>query len=388
MSPTKSANRISALHLIGVNPNKLGALEAYALAVSRELLRNGHGSMVGFLDLPPSWMMEMFRKEGVEVVAFDPRAKYLSSILSLRRWIRTREITIVHVTFYNIYSPLFFAATAGTGACLIYSDQVSRVTRPERGIKSALRFLKARLLQTGVRTIVADSEFIRDWQIRHEFARPEKVEVIFNGADQKRFRKTSDSERKMVLDEFQIPHNAKLAVSIAQLIPYKGLDVLLHAAEIVLGQRNDVHFLIVGDGPDRAFLETAVTNRGIAGRVCFAGSRVDTERILGATDIFVLLSVWREAFAFSLLEAMAAECAVVATRIGAIPESVVDGKTGLLVPPHDPPRAAEALLTLLNQDNLRSRMGRAGRARVEALFTLHHWVEQTIQLYERLLRAA
>jgi glycosyltransferase involved in cell wall biosynthesis len=104
---------------------------------------------------------------------------------------------------------------------------------------------------------------------------------------------------------------------------------------------------------------------------------------LSIADVFVLLSVWEEAFAFTLLEAMASSCPVVATRIGAIPESILDGVTGILVPPQDTKTTAEAILKLLKDETLRRRMGIAGRERVERHFSLERWIGETIRIYEK-----
>jgi glycosyltransferase involved in cell wall biosynthesis len=104
---------------------------------------------------------------------------------------------------------------------------------------------------------------------------------------------------------------------------------------------------------------------------------------LSIADVFVLLSVWEEAFAFTLLEAMASSCPVVATRRGAIPESILDGVTGILVPPQDAKATAEAILKLLNDETLRQRIGLAGRERVERYFSLERWVGETIRIYEK-----
>jgi len=121
---------------------------------------------------------------------------------------------------------------------------------------------------------------------------------------------------------------------------------------------------------------------GLKDNVFFTGMRIDTEVFLSVADVFVLTSVWEEAFAFSLLEAMASGSPVVATRIGAIPESVEDGVTGILIPPHDAKATATAILRLLNDSTLRSKLGLMGRKRVERHFSLDHWVNQTIKLYE------
>ncbi len=168
-------------------------------------------------------------------------------------------------------------------------------------------------------------------------------------------------------------------------MPEKGLNYFLDAAQIVIKDRPSTTFVIVGDGPDRSNLERHAVNLGIRDKCIFTGMRVDTEVFLSITDVFVLLSVWEEAFAFSLLEAMASTCPVVSTRVGAIPESVQDGVTGILVPPRDAKAAAAAMLDLLNNESLRLTMADAARQRMVNQFTLEHWVDHTINLYAHIL---
>jgi glycosyltransferase involved in cell wall biosynthesis len=118
--------------------------------------------------------------------------------------------------------------------------------------------------------------------------------------------------------------------------------------------------------------------------VVFAGHRTDVPEILQALDIFVLPSNW-EGLPNAVLEAMAAGLPVVATRVGGVPEVVVEGQTGILVPPRDPNALADALLTLLRDPNLRRRMGQAGRQRVQEYFSVDQMVSKTETLYEQLL---
>jgi glycosyltransferase involved in cell wall biosynthesis len=375
--------KISVLTLISMNPNKLGALEEYALHLSKELIRRGHFAAVGFSEYPPDWLMQKFNTSGIEVLRFSPSNGAITFITHLRKVIQKYNLNIVHATFYPFYSLKLITATIGNNCKLIFSDQESRISHTSRGLKSIFRFLRNRLYQKYIHAIIADAEFIRKCQIQDHFTKPDKVSVIYNGVNLQRF-KINLAHKSDILKKFSIPPNSSVIVTIAQCIPEKGLNYLIDAAKMVIEEHANTFFIIVGNGPERTVLERQTVSLGIQDNVIFTGMRVDTEVFLSVADVFVLLSVWEEAFAFSLLEAMASGCPVVASRIGAIPESQ-DGMTGILVPPHDAKSAAEAILSLLNNDTLRSNMGFAARQRVENYFSLDHWINQTINLYEKAL---
>jgi glycosyltransferase involved in cell wall biosynthesis len=135
--------------------------------------------------------------------------------------------------------------------------------------------------------------------------------------------------------------------------------------------------LVVGQGPQESYL------RGIEG-VELLGDRDDVPDLLGRSDVFVL-STLSEGMPISILEAMAAGLPVVASEVGGIPEIVVDGETGLLVPPGDADALAGALRRLLDDPELRRRLGAAGRARVEEHFDVARSRRAHLALYERLL---
>jgi glycosyltransferase involved in cell wall biosynthesis len=272
--------------------------------------------------------------------------------------------------------------TMGNGCKLIYSDQMSRSSHPSRGFKSLFRFLRNRLLQKYIHTIIADAQFIRDCQIHDFYTKPDKISVVYNGVNLNRFAKADPAQKSESLKKLGVPVDTSVVVSIAQCIKDKGLDFFIQAAGIILEKRPNSIFFVIGDGPERSALERQAKALGLQDKVVFTGVRTDTEMYLSIADVFVLLSVWEEAFAFTLLEAMASSCPVVATRVGAIPESILDGVTGILVPPQDVKATAEAILELLNDGTLRKRMGLAGRERVERHFSLERWIEETIRIYE------
>jgi glycosyltransferase involved in cell wall biosynthesis len=151
-----------------------------------------------------------------------------------------------------------------------------------------------------------------------------------------------------------------------------------------LGLLADLPFeaTLVGDGPLRESLEARVRELGLAERVHFLGRRPHSEipDLLRGFDLLAMPSR-QEAWGVAAAEASATAIPVVATRVGGIPEVVVDGETGLLVPPQDPPALAAAIRRLAGDRDLRHRMGRAGRVRVESLFAWQRCVDLMVGVY-------
>jgi glycosyltransferase involved in cell wall biosynthesis len=143
---------------------------------------------------------------------------------------------------------------------------------------------------------------------------------------------------------------------------------------------------IVGDGPDRGVIEKAVRETGSSDRIELLGERSDVAEQLAASDVFVLSSR-SEGMPVSVLEAMAAGVAVIASAVGGVPELVTDGETGLLVPAGDRAALSAALRRLLTDDGLRRTMGAAGHARARELFDLPRFRAAHVQLYRDALGA-
>jgi glycosyltransferase involved in cell wall biosynthesis len=143
----------------------------------------------------------------------------------------------------------------------------------------------------------------------------------------------------------------------------------------------------VGEGPDRNAIEAEIRRLELQGRVRLAGERSDVPELLAESDVFVLSSR-SEGLPVSVLEAMAAELPVVATDVGGLAELVVDGETGILVPPGDEAALTEALGRVVEDRELRRRLGAAGRARAESSFDLSEFRRAHLELYERQLGSA
>ena len=151
-----------------------------------------------------------------------------------------------------------------------------------------------------------------------------------------------------------------------------------------LMRRRDYEGLLVGDGPERALVEEEIARLGIGSAVRLLGERTDVPELLAQADVFVL-STRSEGLPLSVLEAMAAGLPVIASNVGGIPELVVDGVSGVLVPPGDPGALAEAIERLLENPSLALRLGEAGRRRVAESFDLEAVREAHLALYRRML---
>ena len=186
-----------------------------------------------------------------------------------------------------------------------------------------------------------------------------------------------------VHEAFWLPHNAPVVGNIAALVPHKGQRHLIEAARLVVQRMPDVRFLILGEGELREMLERQVREYRLEKHVFLPGFRTDVLGCLKGFDLFAMSSV-TEGLGTALLDAMACGKAIVATRTGGIPEVVDDGVTGKLVAPRDHAAMAQAILELLNDHAGRERMGNAGRARVEASFTVERMIAGTAAVYARL----
>ena len=179
-----------------------------------------------------------------------------------------------------------------------------------------------------------------------------------------------------------LPAGAPVVGNIAALVAHKGQRHLVDAAPAIVRARPDTQILIFGEGELRPALQRQIKHLGLEHNVKLVGFRPDILALLGGLDLFVMSSL-TEGLGTSILDAMAASRAVVATTAGGIPEIVVEGETGLLVPPGRAAPLGEAVTALLGDPARRQAMGAAGLARVREQFTVERMVDATLAVYER-----
>lgn len=193
-----------------------------------------------------------------------------------------------------------------------------------------------------------------------------KVHFVPNGIDTARFARAGAGDAVRALG---VPGGAPVIGTVGRLSEIKRQDLLVRAVARIGGGRPAPHLVIVGDGPLRGDLRDLAEALGVAGRVHFAGYQADPAGYLAAFDVFALTSR-SEGMPLSILEAWAAGKPVVASRVGGVPQLVEDGRTGILFPPGDEARLAEALARLLADPDAARRLGRAGSEEVRARYDL------------------
>ena len=305
--------------------------------------------------------------------------RILAELRGLVTLIRTERPTIVH-------GFLFWAYVIGTFAARKARVPIVVASRRSLGCfktgKPHYHWLE-HLANRRTNLLVANSEAVKQDVMVREGVPGARIRVVYNGIDAERYERTATPQLRA---ELGIPSGTQVVGVVANLIHYKGHRFLFQAYQRIRASCASTMLLLAGDGPCRPELERLAAELGIVDRVRFLGTRRDIPELLALTDVVVLPSL-EEGFPNAVLEAMAAGKPVVASAVGGIPEAVVHGETGLLVPSGDAATLAGAILDLLGDPARAQRMGHAGQERVREQFGMEQMVEGMEAIYEELLGA-
>jgi glycosyltransferase involved in cell wall biosynthesis len=205
--------------------------------------------------------------------------------------------------------------------------------------------------------------------------------VHYNGVNPTMFRPLDRD--KALSSRLGIAPEDFVAVSVVRLVGWKGIQVAIQAMQKLRG-RGRFHYLVVGDGNYRQTLEVRVRDLGLGDRITIMGTvpRAEVPGLYSLAGAAVFPSIGDDAFPNSVVEAMACAVPVVATPSGGIPEAVMDGETGLIVPPRDPGRIAEALVRLAADPAIARAMGEKGRLRVMERFHVTRLTDELLTVFE------
>lgn len=318
--------------------------------------------------------VEHLRRLGFEVLVIPIRrtiALWNDAVATamLYRHLRARRFDIVHVQTAKAGMVGRVAARLARVPTVIYTAHAfpfhERLSPWRSRFYAFLERIAARLCDV----IVVDSEAVKARGLHFSVAAPDHIRVIPMGVDMSKFDpQPYRADRSAIRKEFGLRPDALVVGTIARLVPDKGLDCLLHAVSRLAGRYPALQCLIVGEGLLRDELQALATRLGLRERVVFAGYRRDVPRVLSVLELFMLPTL-REGFGVVFAEAMSMEVPVVASRIPPITEVVVDGQTGFLADVGSPEAFASAAGALLESDERREQMGRAGRQHVIEQFS-------------------
>ncbi|MBD3237397.1 MAG: glycosyltransferase [Candidatus Eisenbacteria bacterium] len=284
---------------------------------------------------------------------------------------------VLHINLPSIYDgrmsvPAPLAKAAGYRR-VVTTEHLPMIERARRlmGVKIACT--------TAIDAIIVHTEWNRQFLGHRHHLPLRKIHVIPNGSPPA--PPITEDERSALRRSLGVGEDAVAVAMVGRLTARKGHRILLEALAVLprKGRGAPWRLLVVGEGEERAALERQATELGIGERVGFLGQRADAPRLIAVSDLLVLPSLL-ESQPLVITEAMAAGVPVVASRIYGIPEIVVDGETGMLVPPGESPPLAEALSALLADPARRARMGTAAQRRYAAELTQEIMARRTYGL--------
>ena len=333
---------------------------------------NEHGHQAWLICDPESEVFSKAKELGTRVLSMPLRQR-IDPIVSFRIWWFCRRHQIQLIKTYSskdhwLCFPLYLCGMPVTRARCI--------TNP-LGKKN-----RAFIYKYGCAKIVADAQVIKQQLIEQDGVAAEKIEVIGSGVDLSKFNPSRDGMK--FRQEMGLAANTPLIANIGMIRSDKGQLTLVKAAQIVLRQCPDAHFIFVGKGTKNGRgeqkLRQAIYDGGLEPKIVMLGYRWDTPEILAAANIVVIASRCTEASPIVLREALASGRPLVATKVGDIPEVIQDGENGLLVERGAADEMAAAILRFISDEKLAARCAANGLALARERFSFDRMMQAKMRV--------
>ena len=293
------------------------------------------------------------------------------------RFIRKHDVQVVYVADQPAWHPAYALMKLAGVRRVIAHDHTSGARTVPQGVK---RFMKLALRRAFsfmfADVVLAVSDFVAQRKVEVELVPQQRVRRIWNSVV---VPPVNARAKQRLREAFSLNAGEVVVMCACRAAREKGVEHLLKAVDRI---EQPAVVIYMGQGPDIGRLEEIRLSSGRKDQIIFAGYREDAKSLMEGADICVVPSVWQEAFGLSVLEPMARGVPVIATRVGGIPEVVVEGETGLLVQPGDEVALARALDQLLANPVERQRMGDNGRRRALEHFSLNREIDELTRLVE------
>ena len=347
-----------------IAPSKISGAELLTVTLCRGLSARGHD--VPLLVKHSHALIDAARAEGVNAISMRFAGKLnLLAVGRLARWFRRHNVDIVatQLSTASLWGTLAARAIGvpsvatvhalNSKTCYIYADRIIAVSQA----------VKEHLVGQGVR--------------------PDKIRVVYNGIDLDNFTPPADiAGAKVALG---LPSDALVVGVVAHFSEKKGHRWFLDAVAPLLADHAGLRVLFLGEGPELEALQAQVETLNIAGRVTFGGYYPNVVPAMGAIDILVLPALSKEGFGRVLVEAGALGKPVIGTDVGGIGEVITSGENGFVIEAANAKQLRNSLQILIADDDLRARMGAAGRARALREFSEAQMIQQTERVYRELI---
>ncbi|HKP47204.1 MAG TPA: glycosyltransferase family 4 protein [Pyrinomonadaceae bacterium] len=360
----------------------LGGGERHLVDLTHGLITKGHEVFVAlrpqsallneFKDLPQHKIQTLNLRNAVDV----------NSAIALARLVKDKQIEIVHAHMGRDYPLAAYAVSRNASARLVLTRHVLfRLSRLHR-----ITFAKAAC-------VIAVSQAVAA-QLRGErITAPEKIRVVLNGIDVKKFIEARDrGDREQFLNSLDLPQQCTLIGTVGELTPLKGHEEFLHAAAAISKTHPNCYFVLAGidhsaDGRNERQIEWLIDQLNLRERVRRVRWLENLAQLHSALDVFVSASR-SESFGLAIVEAMASKTAVVATATLGACETVRPGETGLLTTIGDAQELAGAIARLLDDQPMRMRLAAAAQAEASEKFDVRRMVTETEEIYRSIAQRA
>ncbi|HEV2178536.1 MAG TPA: glycosyltransferase family 4 protein [Terriglobia bacterium] len=367
---------VSVLHFSN-SPVRAG-VEEHILRLLQGLDRNRFHPL---LVCPPELTQALRRDLPADVEVFSLFLESPAQGRAVRELARILRERRVHILHSHQFRAALIASPIGRWCGVPLNIETAHVREKWRRGWLKGSYAIDRLADRFVDHYIAVSNAIARYLIDEKCLPSDKVTVIYNGCDVRRFspehRPPPGLKRSLGFEETDL-----VLLVLARLEPQKGHHILFEGLPRVRAEFPNARLVCAGEGELRSSLEEQVRNLGLEEAVRFVGFQSNVEDWLALAELTILPSFY-EGLPVVAVESLAAGRPVVATAVDGTPEIVINGVTGLTVPAGEPQRLAEAICKFLRDPELRARIGRAGRERVLQAFSQEQQVENTEKLYLR-----
>ncbi|MBI3820357.1 MAG: glycosyltransferase [Planctomycetes bacterium] len=362
----------------------VGGAEMHLLSLTRGLLARGHAPEVFYLK-GRGELAQDFLRSGIPVqkISMEGAGEAARAIYRLSSVMRRSKPDLIHTHLLKADAvgavASFFAGRSGRLVSSKHND--------ERALLHPVFGRVHGMLSSLDRAVIVLSDHVGGFVAEHGRVSPRKIRRVYYGLDPARFENASADGLR---EELRIGADEFVITCVARFAPQKAHTVLLDALSKTLQSVPRARLLLVGDDPFgdyRKRAEEHARSLRLNERALFLGIRRDVPRILAASDLFTMSSLW-EGLGLVFLEAMAARLPVVATNVSAVPEVVPHGRCGLLVPPNDADVMARAFVNIAKRPDRGRSMGDAGRVWVRERFGIDRMVDETLAILESVVAEA
>jgi glycosyltransferase involved in cell wall biosynthesis len=353
----------------------MGGIASYTVNLARALKAKGENVYVASSG---GELTERLKENGIPYIDLGIKTKselnpkLIKAILYLRKYVRKNNIDIIHAQTRVAQMVSFFVSKL---------TDIPYVSTCHGFFESEL---PKRLFGLWGEKVIAINDIVKEYSINTLKIKKAKIEAILNGIDIVYFSKGFSNEELSQIKESLGLKNFKIVGTISRLVPIKGIEYFIEAANLIIKERMDVGFIIVGNGPHKEELEKRVKAHKMEDKVKFIEAAVDTRPYLNAMEVFVLSSI-QEGLGLSIAEAMASGKPIVATEVGGVSALIKNEETGLLVPGRSPAALKSAIIRLLDDRTLSDALSKNAKEFARINLHMADMADKTLAVYKKVV---